>query len=349
MRESQLQQRVPALLQAALPHAHIKLRQGPRRPLNGGVSGPDLIAECTVGGKTKRLLIEVKIPGYPSSLLQAFQVLQWARKSHGGYPVVVTDTLSERGARLAKEAGVGFLDLAGNCWLNLGEVYIEKTANVRLNRPPAELRRLFSPKATRVIRALLETHTQSWEVVKLAAASQVSIGHAYKVTQKLLQQGFLVQAQRLVRLREPGALLDAWAQQYRIDPTTVQSFYTQVNDPAAVMAHVTRIAKERYLTCAFTLHAGASLIAPFTRFTDVHFYLKEPLSESLLQALTLERIEFGGTVHVMQPYDEGVLHSLQHLSEIPVVCTTQLYLDLFQHPTRGQEAAAFLRRERLKM
>lgn len=349
MNESQLQQKVPQLLRAALPQAHIKLRHGPQRTTNDGLTGPDLIAEFTVGGKTKRLLIEVKVPGYPSSLLQAFQALQLASKHQRGYPVVVTDTLSERGAQLAKEAGIGFLDLAGNCWLNLGEVYVDKTAHTRLSRPPAELRRLFSPKATRVIRTLLEGHSKAWEVVKLAAASQVSIGHAYKVTHKLLQQGFLVQEQHLVRLREPGTLLDAWAQQYRIEPTTVQSFYTEIKEPATVMIRVAQVAKERKLTYAFTLHAGASLIAPFTRFTDIHFYLKEPLSDELLQALKLERIEFGGTVHVIQPYDEGVLRHLQHFNEIPVVCKTQLYLDLFQHPTRGREAADFLRREHMKL
>lgn len=349
MNESQLYHNVPRLLREMLPHAQVKVRRGPHRATNGGLSGPDLVAEIRVGGKTKRLLIEVKVPGYPSSLLQAFQRLQFARKSQKGYPVVVTDALSERGAQLAKEAGVGFLDLAGNCWLNLWEVYVDKTAPARLSRPSAELRRLFSRKATRVIRTLLEEHSKSWEVVKLAAASQVSIGHAYKVTYKLLQQGFLMQEQHLVRLREPGTLLDAWAQQYRIDPVTVQSFYTEVKEPGAVMAHVAQVAKERHLTCAFTLHAGASLIAPFTRFTDVHVYLKEPISDELLNTLKLERIEFGGTVHVLQPYDEGVLHHLQQRNEMPVVCNTQLYLDLFQHPTRGREAADFLRREHMKL
>ena len=115
------------------------------------------------------------------------------------------------------------------------------------------------------------------------------------------------------------------------------------------MAHLAQVAAQQRLTCAFTLHAGASLVAPFTRFTDVHCYLKEPLSEALLTAMQLERIELGGTVHVIAPYDEGVLHHRQVLEHLPVVCTTQLYLDLFQHPARGQEAAEFLRKERMKI
>src|SRR3989338_9747759 len=98
------------------------------------------------------------------------------------------------------------------------------------------------------------------------------------------------------------------------------------------MAQIAQAAATQQLTCAFTLHAGASLVAPFTRFTDVHCYLQEPLSDALLQAMQLERIEFGGTVHVITPYDKWVLHHRQMLERLPVVCNTQLYLDLVQYP-----------------
>src|SRR3990167_8536947 len=363
MNEAKLEHQVQELLKAVLPQGKVTVRHSPAIKTDAGMRRPDLIADVTVGGRTKLLLIEVKSPGYPMQLLQAFQVLQLARGTHKGYPVVVTDVISARGASLAKEAGVGYLDLAGNCWLNLGEIYIDKTspqplvrqgaamlpARVHVVRPRRELRRLFSRKATRVIRTLLEQPTNRWDVVKLAAASQVSIGHAYKVTQKLLTEGFLTQENRQVRLRDPSALLDAWAAEYRIDPAAIQSFYTPLKDPAAVMAQIAQAAAKQQLTCAFTLHAGASLVAPFTRFTDVHCYLKEPLSDALLQAMQLERIEFGGTVHVITPYDEGVLHHRQVLEQLPVVCHTQLYLDLVQHPTRGKEAAEFLRKERMKI
>jgi len=363
MNEAKLEHQVPELLRAVLPQGKVTVRHSPAVRTDAGLRRPDLIAEVTVGGRTKRLLIEVKSPGYPMQLLQAFQVLQLARDTHKGYPVVVADAISARGASLAREAGVGYLDLAGNCWLNLGDIYIDKTspqrmvrqgaatlpARVHVVRPRGELRRLFSRKATRVIRTLLEQPTNRWDVVKLAAASQVSIGHAYKVTRSLLTQGFLIQEQHQVRLRDPGALLNAWAAEYRIDPATIQSFYTPLKDPAAVMAQMAQVVATQQLTCAFTLHAGASLVAPFTRFTEVHCYLKEPLSDALLQAMQLERIELGGTVHVITPYDEGVLHHRQMIEQLLIVCNTQLYLDLVQHPTRGREAAEFLRKERMKI
>jgi len=361
MNETRLEHRVPELLRAVLPQGKVTVRHSSVVRTDAGLRRPDLIAEVTVGGRTKRLLIEVKSPGYPMQLLQAFQVLQLARDTHKGYPVVVADAISARGASLAREAGVGYLDLAGNCWLNLGDIYIDKTspqrlvrqgaatlpARVHVVRPRGELRRLFSRKATRVIRTLLEQPTNRWDVVKLATASAVSIGHAYKVAQTLLTQGFLTQEQHQVRLRDPGALLNAWAAEYRIDPAAIQSFYTPLKDPAAVMAQIAQAAAKQQF--AFTLHAGASLVAPFTRFTEVHCYLQEPLSDALLQAMQLERIELGGTVHVVTPYDEGVLQHRQMIEQLPVVCNTQLYLDLVQHPTRGKEAAEFLRKERMKI
>ena len=125
-------------------------------------------------------------------------------------------------------------------WIENASTFSGKAIRVfsLFSAKPARVVPLFSRKATRVIRTLLEHPTTSWEVVKLAKRSQVSIGHAYKVTQKLLTQGFLVQEQREVRLREPGTLLDAWAGQYRIDPAAIQSFYTALKEPAAVMALV---------------------------------------------------------------------------------------------------------------
>src|SRR3990167_9331042 len=157
MNEVKLEHRVPELLKAVLPQGKGTVRHSPAVKTEAGLRRPDLIAEVTVGGRTKRLLIEVKSPGYPMQLLQAFQVLQWAREKEKGYPVVVTDVISARGASLAREAGVGYLDLAGNCWLNVGDIYIDKTgperlvrhgaatlpARVHVVRPRGELRRLF--------------------------------------------------------------------------------------------------------------------------------------------------------------------------------------------------------------
>lgn len=348
MNEKGLKERVPGLIKETFPSAGVKFEKEPRSAGDESIR-PDMVIELNAGGKTRRLVIEVKALGYPAQLLQAISALKRIAERMKAYPVIITDQISERGAALVKEAGMGYLDLAGNCFLNLGDIYIEKTAREKIKRPAGELRKLFSRKATRVIRTLLEFPGKAWDAISLAKESGVSIGHAYKVAKKLREQGFIVQTEEKICLRDAGKLLDAWADQYHIDASTVQSFYTGIKDPAKLVAHITKAMKAKKHACAFTLHAGESLVAPFTRFTDVHFYLAAAISDSLLKELELERIEFGGTAHIMMPYDEGVFHHGQKIGGIPVVSNTQLYLDLFQYPARGKEAAEFLRRQKMKI
>ena len=97
---------------------------------------------------------------------------------------------------------------------------------------------------------------------------------------------------------------------------------------------------------ALTLHAGAALVAPFVRYTDVHAYIGVD-ADPLVKALDLRPVETGGSIHLLTPKDEGVFYGLQTVDRVPVVCNPQLYLDLLQYPARGKEQAEELRRQKL--
>jgi len=73
-----------------------------------------------------------------------------------------------------------------------------------------------------------------------------------------------------------------------------------------------------------------------------------PDIERLVAALDLPPVESGGTVHLFEPDDAGVFYRVQTLETLPVVCTTQLYLDLLHYPARGREQAEVLRRQVLR-
>lgn len=62
-----------------------------------------------------------------------------------------------------------------------------------------------------------------------------------------------------------------------------------------------------------------------------------------VDALDLHIVEFGGNVHLLQPYDEGVFYQLRKPEGIAVVGNIQLYLDLYNYPARGREQAEFMR------
>lgn len=97
---------------------------------------------------------------------------------------------------------------------------------------------------------------------------------------------------------------------------------------------------------ALTLHSGAALVAPFVRSSEVHAYVRGDL-DRFVKALDLRPVETGGNVHLLIPNDEGVFYRARTIEGLPVVCNTQLYLDLFHYPARGREQADELRRQKL--
>ncbi len=102
--------------------------------------------------------------------------------------------------------------------------------------------------------------------------------------------------------------------------------------------------KARY---GFTLFAGASLIASFVRTPHVHLYLLGDTA-TFAEAAGLKPVTSGGNVHLIRPYDEGVLNPVQVIEGLNVVGNVQLYLDLVNYPARGKEQAAVLREKILK-
>lgn len=94
--------------------------------------------------------------------------------------------------------------------------------------------------------------------------------------------------------------------------------------------------------------AGISLgqahntVKKLVRFTDVHFYTTEE-PEKWVRALDLRVTESGGNVHLMTPFDDGLLNPLEDRRGLVTVGKIQLYLDLFSYQARGKEQAEFLR------
>jgi hypothetical protein len=149
-----------------------------------------------------------------------------------------------------------------------------------------------------------------------------------------------------LEIKNPGDLLDAWADSYDFSKNKIYNYYTFEKNTDAFIQKVSKIAKNNKLKYALTLHSGASLIAPFVRFTDIHLYFLGDLS-TWIKKLELKPIEFGGTVHLVEPFDEGVFYGVQTINDIKVASNIQLYLDLCNYPARGREQAEFLRKEKI--
>jgi hypothetical protein len=111
------------------------------------------------------------------------------------------------------------------------------------------------------------------------------------------------------------------------------------------MGDVARAAAADNRLYAFTLNAGASLVAPQPRVPAVHCYV-EGDPATLAAALGLRpAAEVDGTFHVLTPYDSGVFYGLLEKGGLKVVSLPQLYADLRGYERRGAQHAEHLRRE----
>lgn len=307
----------------------------------------DLVLKLPSRGKTQRLVCAIKSVGEPRYLAQATTSLTLAlAKDPRSYPVVVAPYIAPEGQRLCREAGVGYLDLAGNAYLRFDGVLVDRRSGKPPPRAKARLRRLFSPKSSRILRVLLEEPRAEWTLAKLATEAAVSLRTAHLVINALEEKALVEKRRGAIALQKPGELLDLWAQNYRLEQHRWRTFYTFVRSPMELAARLTAQAVAHKERVALTLHSAAALVAPFVRSADVHAFFLGDL-ERLAKTLDLRPVESGGTVHLLEPYDEGVFYRSQTIRRIRVVCNAQLYLDLINYPARGREQAEVLRRKRL--
>ncbi|MEA3459740.1 MAG: type IV toxin-antitoxin system AbiEi family antitoxin, partial [Chloroflexota bacterium] len=316
----------------------------------------DFVARVKVGEVRKILLGEVKSCGQPRYLRQViaqFGESGIASDSREGaspspYFVIAAPYFSPRGLEICQRHKVGCVDLAGNCYLEFDGVYIERIVEEKPKPVRRMLKSLFSPVSSRIVRAMLEEPGRVWKLKELAEATGASLGQTYNVSEKLALEGFAQKSTRGgVTLIDPAGLLDAWREEYDVTVLNkVHSFHSWERDPARLMARVKQAAERLGARYAFTLHAGASLVAPYVRFNDVHFYVgADP--QAWVDALDLHTVEFGGNVHLLRPYDEGVFYRLRTRQGMAVVGNIQLYLDLYKYPGRGREQAEFLREKEI--
>ena len=309
----------------------------------------DFVARVRVGDVDKTLLVEVKSSGQPRYLRQEIARFRETGISETNvHLLIVAPYISPRGMDICRQHQVGCVDLMGNVYLAFDKVYIERVVEEKPQTRKRKIRNLFAPVSSRIVRAMLEEPRRAWRLTELAEATDASLGQTYKVSEKLVDEDLAQKStEEGLILTDPAGLLDLWRQAYDFEEMNeVHSFHTSERDPARLMAEVKQVAEmleERY---AFTLHAGASLVAPYVRFNNVHFYTgSDP--QPWVDALRLHTVEFGGNVHLLRPYDEGVFYRLRSIQGMTVIGNIQLYLDLYAYPARGQEQAEFLREKEI--
>lgn len=309
--------------------------------------GPDLVFEVAFPRGKQVLLVETRNTGYPRVIREAAnELLRHMRMYPGAYGVVAAPFISSRSAQILASEGIGYMDLAGNCRMEFGNVYIRVEGNKNPDPERRRLKSLFAPKASRIDHALLLNPGKAWKIPEMALEVRVSIGEVHKVFRALLDQEWAERIPEGFRLTSPRQLLDDWSADYNYRKNGVQGFHS-LEDTDVLASKLAVYCRHRKTRFALALFSGAERLAPYTRQNRLFAYVEEGMDE-LREALSLKTVASGPNVTLMIPYDEGVFYGSRTVDGLPVASPVQLYLDLMSYRGRGEEAASFLREKEIE-
>jgi len=203
---------------------------------------------------------------------------------------------------------------------------------------------IFSRKASRIIRVLLIHSQEGWTIEDLSKEAEVSLGFTHAVVMSLIDQGHVYRdTSYRLRVSDPVKLIQRWAAYHNyIAMNTFLRYHTFEKD---IEAFLSKMKEANGLEYALTVLAGAHVVAPYVRPTTVHFYIKqEKKARTWVELLDLRPVETGGNISMVLPYDEGVFYGVSQVGGVNVVSKVQLYVDLFNYPARGEEAAEIVLR-----
>ena len=305
--------------------------------------GPDLLVYLKRPEGSKTVIFEIKNNGQPrEARITIHQIQQQLKNFPNAYGVMVAPFVSNQVAEICQEAGIGYMDLAGNCRLAFDNIFIESKGASNPFTKRRDLRSLYSPKASRVLRVLLNKPSRIWKMQELGRESSVSLGQIAKVKNLLEDREWIKISTEGIKLTKPLELLKEWASDYSyFEDNSIERFYTLKSQDEMMKVIANNFKGMNILgfenQFALTGFAGSDLIFPFVRGGQLSMYVEK--MDFWVEHLELKKVDSGENVQMVIPYDEGVFYGAEIHQGVPVVSNIQLYLDLETAGGRGQDAA----------
>ncbi len=347
------------------------------QPLGQGVVA-DAVVHVASGAGAATLVVEMKAHSRAGEVRkQALLLKHEAGEGEAGRPVAVAVFVHRVTVGLAgmlREAGVGYFDLFGACYLRWPGLFIERPGG---KQPIVSLREgggvegveavgVFGSRAVRrhrVLRALLSYPRRRWHQVELAKEAEVSAYTAHTVVAYLLGEHYVDYEgrgpEKVVFLVRPGDLIETWAtfwrdvwQRYRKGAKVYHSLARNTDE---VIGGLREAAGKVGARLGLTLAAGANQYGAYLFDEVVHAYLIGD-DESLAEAADLDAARRAGNVVLYGAADPGLMYlpgpvrdRLGRAGEkgCSPVSPVQLYLDMRAAGGRYAEQAERLRQEML--
>jgi hypothetical protein len=308
-----------------------------------------------VAGKSMVLLVEAKKAVYPRDVRQ----LLWQIKAlrHGqdaeAQSLLVAESLSPGAKELLRAERVGYYDSGGSLFLPSPGAY------VFIDKPPPKtleksIRSLFTGRRAQVLHALLIHHREWFGVTEVAAQAEVAPSTASDVLGGLERFDWLESRgqgpSKERHLREPGALLDAWAKQLAsLSSPAPRRYYVPSVKSDALIERLGQVLDAHKVVYAVSYEGAAQRYAPFlSGISQVRTRLLPNVgADAAMAELDARVVNEGANLVIIEAKSPGELLFRQQVGGVWLASTIQVYLDLLRAEGRAKEMAEHLRREKI--
>ena len=336
--EKNILEEVEKALRACLQRAPFLEIESLEREVKVGDVCIDIVATVRIAKQRQRLALAVKNNGQPRvARMAAYQLARVQEDESDVYGVFAAPYISPQTAEICVKEKIGYLDIAGNCRLTFGQVYIEQEGNPNPFAEKRDLRSLYSPKAARVLRVLLTDPKKPWRMQALAEEAEVSLGQVSNVKSLLEDREWLKSSDAGLLLKDPESLLSEWSANFNSRKNVPRNYYT-LKSIAEMETELASTCEGERTTYALTGFSGAARYAPSVRYQRVMAYVSRDV-ERIAKILSLKEVASGANVTLFTPYDEGVLYGTRQIDGVCIASPVQVYLDLLGVKGRGEEAA----------
>jgi len=257
--------------------------------------------------------------------------------------ILVVVQLTDAQVKLCAERGISAVGLNGRIWIRKPGMIIDARLP-KLGRnccTPEPDVRVFSPRSTRLARALLSSRQPCWTVSQLSQVTKLSLSRISNLLNACKDNGWVDGSRGDWRLVDADAFLDAWAREDAWSERGSLKQYASIHpNPEAVAAALIKHTSD---PMAFTQWYAANLRYPYTTTPICSVYRKLHLTGQEVDAAGLREVTTGGKLWVVVPRDEGVFQFVQKAGGVSLVSDVQIYLDLLQVGLRGPDQAKALR------
>jgi hypothetical protein len=337
----------------SLPDVQVELDRG-------GAPAFDAQVTLDVAGKRIHAILELKKAVYPRDVRQVvWRISDLARQRSvdesgtEALPMLIAESISPGAKELLRAERVGYFDSGGSLYLPArgAYLYVDQPPPKALSR---SMRTLFAGRRAQVLHVLLVRHQDWFGVKDLAEEARVSSGTASQVLTEMERFDWLTSRgqgpNKQRHLREPAALLDAWAQQLTsIRPPALRRYFVPAMKPDGLMEHLAHVCEAHHVEYAISFEVAAQRYAPFlSAVSQVRCrVLAGAGGDAVIADLGARVVSEGANLVVFEAKSAGDLLFRERVGGVWLASPVQVYLDLLRGEGRAKEMAEHLRRERI--